>query len=61
MTVEGFILDFDGDLYGQTMRMEFYHRLRGERKFPSMEELDGGDPQKRQQDRNDFQEKAEYQ
>ena len=39
VTVEGFILDFDGDLYGQTMRMEFYHRLRGERKFPSMEEL----------------------
>ena len=39
VTVEGFILDFDGDLYGQTMRMEFYHRLRGERKFPNLEAL----------------------
>ena len=29
VTVEGFILDFQGDLYGQTVRMEFYKRLRG--------------------------------
>ena len=39
VTVEGFILDFHGDLYGQTVRMEFYKRLRGERKFDSLEEL----------------------
>ena len=39
VNVEGFILDFDGDLYGQTIRMEFYRRLRGERKFPSLEAL----------------------
>ena len=39
VNVEGFILDFDGDLYGQTIRMEFYHYLRGERKFPSLEAL----------------------
>ena len=39
VTVEGFILDFSGDLYGQTVRMEFYKRLRGERKFDSLEEL----------------------
>lgn len=39
VTVEGFILDFDGDLYGRQIRMEFYKRLRGERKFPSMEAL----------------------
>ena len=39
VTVEGFILDFQGDLYGQTVRMEFYKRLRGERKFPSLEAL----------------------
>ena len=39
VTVEGFILDFHGDLYGQTLRMEFYHRLRGEQKFPSLQAL----------------------
>ena len=39
MTVEGFILDFDGDLYGRQVRMEFYKHLRGERRFPSMEAL----------------------
>ena len=39
VTVEGFILDFDGDLYGRQVRMEFHKRLRGERKFPSMEAL----------------------
>lgn len=39
VTVEGFILDFDGDLYGQQVRMEFHRRLRGERRFPSMQAL----------------------
>lgn len=39
VTVEGFILDFEGDLYGETVRMEFYHRLRGEKKFPSFQAL----------------------
>ena len=39
VNVEGFILDFDGDLYGQTVRMEFYRYLRGERKFPTLEAL----------------------
>ena len=39
VNVEGYILDFQGDLYGQTIRMEFFRRLRGERKFPSLEAL----------------------
>ena len=39
VNVEGFLLDFQGDLYGQTVHMEFYHRLREERKFPSVAEL----------------------
>ena len=39
LTVEGFILHFEGDLYGQELRMEFYDYLRGERKFSSLEEL----------------------
>ena len=39
LTVEGFILDFDGDLYGKKLRMEFFHRLRGEQRFPTMQAL----------------------
>ena len=39
VTVEGFILDFDGDLYGHQLRMEFHKYLRGERKFESMAAL----------------------
>ena len=39
VTVEGFILDFTGNLYGQTVRMEFYQHLRGERKFDSLAAL----------------------
>ena len=39
VSVETFLLDFDGDLYGQTIRLEFCRRLRGERKFDSLEVL----------------------
>lgn len=39
VTVEPWLLDFDGDLYGQTLRLEFYARLRGEKKFSSLDEL----------------------
>lgn len=39
VTVEGFILDFSGDLYGQPLRMEFFHRLREEQKFPTLHAL----------------------
>ena len=39
VNVEGFLLDFSGDLYGKTLRMDFYRRLREERKFNSLEEL----------------------
>lgn len=39
VTAEGFLLDFDGDLYGQKIRMEFFHYLRPEKKFPSLEAL----------------------
>jgi riboflavin kinase/FMN adenylyltransferase len=37
--VEAYILDFDGDLYGKQMRLDFLSRLRGERRFQSAEEL----------------------
>lgn len=39
VTVEPWILDFEGDLYDREIRVEFYKRLRPERKFASIEEL----------------------
>ncbi len=39
ITIEGFILDFAGDLYGQKIQMEFYQYLREEKKFPSFDAL----------------------
>ena len=37
--LEAHVLDFDGDLYGQAVRVRFVERLRGEAKFDSVEEL----------------------
>jgi riboflavin kinase / FMN adenylyltransferase len=37
--VEAYILDFEGDLYGKQLRLDFLSRLRGERRFQSAEEL----------------------
>jgi riboflavin kinase / FMN adenylyltransferase len=37
--IEAFLLDFDGDLYGTSLRLEFLKRLRGERRFDSVEAL----------------------
>jgi riboflavin kinase/FMN adenylyltransferase len=37
--VEVHIINFDGDLYGKELQVQFTHRLRGEIKFPSFEEL----------------------
>jgi riboflavin kinase/FMN adenylyltransferase len=39
VTVEPWILDYDGDLYGQQIRVDFYQRLRGEKKFSGLEVL----------------------
>ncbi len=39
VSVEAFLLDFDGDLYGKKARLELFHRLRGERAFGSLEAL----------------------
>ena len=36
---ESWILDFEGDLYGKYIQLEFHKFLRPERKFPSLEEL----------------------
>jgi riboflavin kinase/FMN adenylyltransferase len=37
--VEPHLLDFEGDLYGQRLRVELWERLRDERAFPSEAEL----------------------
>jgi riboflavin kinase/FMN adenylyltransferase len=39
LLIEAYLLDFDGDLYGQTLRVAFTERLRGERRFESVDEL----------------------
>lgn len=39
ITVEPWILDFDGDLYGKTVTLEFHAFLRPEKKFGSLEQL----------------------
>ena len=39
ITVEPWILDFDGDLYGQTITLEFHKFLRPEQKFPDLATL----------------------
>jgi len=37
--IEAFLLDYEGDLYGQNLRLELWQRLRDERAFASEEEL----------------------
>jgi riboflavin kinase / FMN adenylyltransferase len=37
--VEAFLVDFDGDIYGTELRVEFLKRLRGEKRFESVEAL----------------------
>lgn len=39
VTVEGTLLDFQGNLYGKTVRMEFLRFLRPERKFDGLDAL----------------------
>jgi riboflavin kinase/FMN adenylyltransferase len=36
LLVEAYLIDFDGDLYGQTLRIAFARRLRGERRFETV-------------------------
>ena len=39
ITVEPWILDYEGDLYGREITLEFYKFLRPEKKFPNLEAL----------------------
>jgi riboflavin kinase/FMN adenylyltransferase len=38
-SVETYVMDWTGDLYGDVVRVRFLHRLRDERKFASIDEL----------------------
>lgn len=38
-SIESYIFDFDGDLYGDVLRVRFLYRIRDERKFNGIEEL----------------------
>jgi riboflavin kinase/FMN adenylyltransferase len=37
--IEAYLLDFDGDLYGSELRIDWLRRLRGERRFATPEAL----------------------
>lgn len=39
LTVEAHLLDFDGDLYGRELRLEFMDRIRPEKKFDGLDAL----------------------
>ncbi len=39
LTVETHIFDFDEDIYGRRIRVEFQERIRDERRFPSLDAL----------------------
>jgi riboflavin kinase/FMN adenylyltransferase len=39
LLVEAHLLNFDADLYGKRLEVSFHHRLRSERKFAKVEEL----------------------
>lgn len=41
VTIEAHLFDFDGDLYGKKVRVQFLERLRGEKRFGSASELAG--------------------
>jgi riboflavin kinase / FMN adenylyltransferase len=39
LLVEAHLIDFEGDLYGQTLRIAFVERMRGEKRFETVDEL----------------------
>jgi riboflavin kinase/FMN adenylyltransferase len=39
LLVEAHLIGFEGDIYGETLRIAFLERLRGEKRFDSVDEL----------------------
>ena len=57
VTVEPWLLDFKGDLYGKQLTLEFYNFLRPEKKFDSLEALKEAIRENAEQTRNFFTDK----
>lgn len=38
-SIETYVFDYDGDLYGDVLRVRFLHRIRDEKKFAGIDEL----------------------
>ena len=57
VTVEPWLLDFKGDLYGKELTLEFYKFLRPEKKFDSLEALKEAIRENEQQTRDFFADK----
>ncbi len=53
-SIETYVFDFDGDLYGDVLRVRFLHRIRDERKFSGIDELKGQIERDTQTARNYF-------
>ena len=48
--IEAYLLDFEGDLYGSELRLDFMRRLRGERRFADRRGADRADAPRRRAD-----------
>ena len=59
-TVEAWLLDYDSQLYGKSLTLEFYKFLRPEEKFPSLEALKEEILKNARQTREFFQEKGKF-
>jgi riboflavin kinase/FMN adenylyltransferase len=53
-SIESYIFDFDGDLYGDVLRVRFLHRIRDERKFDGIDALKAQIEKDTRQARNYF-------
>ena len=43
LLVEAHLIDFDGDLYGENLRIAFLERMRGEKRFDGVDGSGGAD------------------
>ncbi len=57
ITVEPWLLDFSGDLYGKTLSLAFYKYLRPEQKFPTLQALQEKIRENEEQTRKFFEKK----